>query len=153
MSGDHMEQQLCGLHTEGAFLAAEAEAERRGLTGSRPKRIQMRRVRGFRKPEGAIYVGRPSVFGNPWTTAWVIQTGLISKSHSEFAAVANYRAWLTWADDKRLSLPPDNELRRYEEQRVKLLDKLESLRGHDLMCWCPLDKPCHADVLLEIANR
>jgi hypothetical protein len=26
------------------------------------------------------------------------------------------------------------------------------LRGKDLACWCPLDQPCHADVLLEIAN-
>ena len=26
------------------------------------------------------------------------------------------------------------------------------LRGHDLACWCPLDQPCHADVLLELAN-
>lgn len=28
----------------------------------------------------------------------------------------------------------------------------EPLRGKDLACWCPLDKPCHADILLEIAN-
>jgi hypothetical protein len=28
----------------------------------------------------------------------------------------------------------------------------EQLRGKDLACWCPLDQPCHADVLLEIAN-
>jgi hypothetical protein len=27
------------------------------------------------------------------------------------------------------------------------------LRGHDLACWCPLDQPCHADVLLELANE
>lgn len=26
------------------------------------------------------------------------------------------------------------------------------LAGRDLACWCPLDQPCHADVLLEIAN-
>jgi hypothetical protein len=26
------------------------------------------------------------------------------------------------------------------------------LAGHDLACWCPLDQPCHADVLLELAN-
>ncbi|MGH6882856.1 MAG: DUF4326 domain-containing protein [Hypericibacter sp.] len=26
------------------------------------------------------------------------------------------------------------------------------LRGHDLCCYCPLDQPCHADVLLELAN-
>jgi hypothetical protein len=25
------------------------------------------------------------------------------------------------------------------------------LKGKDLACWCPLDKPCHADVLLEVA--
>lgn len=29
---------------------------------------------------------------------------------------------------------------------------LSELRGKDLACWCPLDQPCHADVLLEIAN-
>jgi hypothetical protein len=28
----------------------------------------------------------------------------------------------------------------------------DGLRGHDLCCWCSLDQPCHADVLLEIAN-
>jgi hypothetical protein len=30
---------------------------------------------------------------------------------------------------------------------------LTELAGHDLACWCPLDQPCHADVLLELANR
>lgn len=29
---------------------------------------------------------------------------------------------------------------------------LAELRGRDLACWCPLDQPCHADVLLELAN-
>ena len=29
---------------------------------------------------------------------------------------------------------------------------VSKLRGRDLMCWCPLDQPCHADVLLELAN-
>lgn len=28
----------------------------------------------------------------------------------------------------------------------------EELRGKNLACWCPLDQPCHADVLLELAN-
>ena len=36
------------------------------------------------------------------------------------------------------------------DEAVKRL--LEPLRGRDLVCWCPLDKPCHADVLLELAN-
>ena len=29
---------------------------------------------------------------------------------------------------------------------------LSELRGKDLACWCALDQPCHADVLLEWAN-
>ena len=29
---------------------------------------------------------------------------------------------------------------------------LDELRGKNLACWCPLDKPCHADILLEIAD-
>lgn len=29
---------------------------------------------------------------------------------------------------------------------------IAELRGKDLACFCPLDKPCHADVLIEIAN-
>jgi hypothetical protein len=33
---------------------------------------------------------------------------------------------------------------------AKRLD-LSELRGKDLACWCPLDQPCHADVLLELA--
>ena len=28
---------------------------------------------------------------------------------------------------------------------------LDPLRGHDLACWCPLDQPCHADILLKLA--
>lgn len=30
---------------------------------------------------------------------------------------------------------------------------LEALKGKNLACWCPLDQPCHADVLLKLANR
>ena len=32
-------------------------------------------------------------------------------------------------------------------------DVRRDLAGHDLACWCPLDEPCHADVLLDVANR
>ena len=38
------------------------------------------------------------------------------------------------------------------EQRGKVFDRLAELRGKDLACYCPLDEPCHADVLLELAN-
>lgn len=36
--------------------------------------------------------------------------------------------------------------------RRMVLERLQELRGHDLACWCRLDQPCHAEVLLELAN-
>ncbi|WP_269076435.1 DUF4326 domain-containing protein [Sphingobium cupriresistens] len=39
-----------------------------------------------------------------------------------------------------------------EARRSVILAEIANLRGKNLACWCPLDQPCHADVLLEIAN-
>jgi len=93
-----------------------------------PVRVQRKRTKGWRMPEGAVYVGRGSKWGNPYTVA---------EMGSNRAAVAAYvRSWLN--DPIRL---------------VKASHVISELKGKDLACWCPLDKPCHADVLLEIANQ
>lgn len=62
-------------------------------------------------------------------------------------AVACYRDEIT----ARLEMVnyADEDDREYGQEWV---DALAELRGHDLGCWCPLDQPCHADVLLELAN-
>ena len=89
------------------------------------ERIQLKRTKGWRKPEGAIVVARPTKWGNPWRI-----------EHDGAAKIVEvYRTYITempWNEDLRAALP--------------------ELRGHDLACWCPLDQPCHADVLLELAN-
>lgn len=36
--------------------------------------------------------------------------------------------------------------------RAFFMDRVAELRGKNLACWCALDAPCHADVLLELAN-
>ena len=77
-------------------------------------------------PKGAIYVGRPTRWGNLW------------KGSNERGRVTVVRLFREYLDD----LAP--------EKRAALL---EPLRGRDLACWCALDQPCHADVLLELANR
>jgi hypothetical protein len=95
-----------------------------------PRRVQLRRTKGWRKPPDAVVVARPSRWGNPFTA---------EDAGSRAAALVAFRT--------RLAGPP--EVRHYpsdEEIRAEL-------RGRDLACWCPLDGPCHADVLLEIANR
>lgn len=98
-------------------------------------RIQMRRTKGWRKPEGAVYVGRPSKWGNPFRigAAYCLHDDIFITPHTAQEAVMLYRAWI------------DRSLRDFP-------DLLDELRGKDLACWCPLDAPCHADVLLELAN-
>lgn len=102
---------------------------------SAPKRIQRKRVKGWTMPEGAVYVGRPGKWGNP-VSLTVIRDNIecVDEDEVRGTAVLWYRADV--ADDPAF-----------------IAEAQAELRGHDLACWCPLDQPCHADVLLELANR
>lgn len=105
----------------------------------KPKRIQMRRTKGWRKPEGAVYVGRPGKWGNPFPVG---RPGPLGRQASDNAGAAGFFADMMHDPEMRAraGYPSDEEIRR-------------DLRGKDLMCFCPLDQPCHADVLLELANK
>ena len=106
------------------------------------KRIQRRRTKGWRMPEGAVYVGRPSRWGNPFGMG----DGGNWTSLARRTVTGNFRSWLVGKHWSGWSGPAS------EARRAKILDRISDLRGHDLACWCPLDQPCHADVLLELAN-
>lgn len=90
-------------------------------------------------PRGAVYVGRtiaPSRWGNPFIAGCRVidADGAIVDVRDAAHAVALYRRWMEkWLRD--------------------FPDMLDELRGRDLACWCALDAPCHADVLLDLANR
>jgi hypothetical protein len=102
-------------------------------TGRRmPQRIQRRRIKGWRMPENTVYVGRPSIWGNPYREGQVHQIGGLAVTDD---AVLAFRLLVT---------SEGNWPYREEAKR--------ELGGKNLACWCPLTKPCHADVLLEIAN-
>ena len=94
---------------------------------SNPKRIQRSRRKGWKAPAGAVYVGRGSKWGNP------------------------YKGTADGADRARMAGMFAQLLGR-PEKALFVTEIKEELRGKDLMCWCPLDQPCHADVLLGIAN-
>jgi len=104
-------------------------------TAPNPKRIQRKRTKGWRAPAGAVSVGRPGPWGNPFVIGKPKPAAWGNREIIETAreAIDLYRAWLAVDPNKR------NSIRR-------------ELRGKDLMCWCRLDQVCHADVLLEIAN-
>lgn len=116
-----------------------------------PKRIQRKRTKGWRMPDGAVYVGRGSRFGNPYVVGRDYRIVEDTRFGPEVdqrlqridprLAKDLYRVWLSYmhtADQPRQRPAPS---------------EIESLRGKDLACWCPLDQACHADVLLEIANK
>lgn len=107
-----------------------------------PKRIQRRRSKGWRMPAGAVYVGRPTIWGNPFDDAISFQRWL---SRGEIAVSSlRDRHWFPWT-------PESNK--RLAAVRNRILERLVDLRGKNLVCWCGLDCDCHADVLLELANR
>lgn len=114
---------------------------------SEPKRIQQKRTKGWRKPEGAVSVARPSKWGNPFTVSAAIEHGYAdTQEEGREVAAGAFRDWLygdTWAAGSG----PD-----WDESRLRFLAELDEIVGKDLMCFCPLDQPCHADVLLELAN-
>lgn len=109
---------------------------------SKPVRVQRKRSKGWRMPPNTVYVGRGSPFGNPFLIG-LVHCGCRSAGecdHNMFRcsttqeAVDAYRQLLDSATNPRT------------------IARRETLRGKNLACWCPLDQPCHADVLLELAN-
>lgn len=82
-------------------------------------------------PKDAVYVGRPSRYGNPF------RVGLSSDGTTRYTAEDAVRKF-EWLLGRRLVQDP------------AFLDRL---RGRDVVCWCRLDAPCHGDVLLKYANK
>lgn len=91
-----------------------------------PIRVQLSRKKGWRMPPNTVKVSRPSKWGNPYR---VDQWG-------QQQAVTMFRDylkhWMWKASENALCL--------------------QELRGKNLACWCKPGQPCHADVLLELAN-
>lgn len=114
-----------------------------------PRRYQRRRTKGYRLPLNTVSVARPSKFGNPFKpdecrAAGYQGTDLEIKQR----CVEAFRAWLC---DKDGWLNWQGE--EAERRKTAILEGLKDLRGKNLACFCREGEPCHADVLLELANR
>lgn len=108
-----------------------------------PIRIQLRRTKGWKMPPNTVSVARGPgrSFGNPFSigSVWRNERG---NHFIEFTvcdpadAVARFKDMIGYCPRP---YPTNDEIKA-------------ALRGKNLACWCPPDQPCHADVLLEIAN-
>jgi len=134
-----------------------------------PVRIQMKRKKGFNLQEYSkslnglecILVSRPSKWGNPFRLMGdMIYVDASHRRKILSPWVLFYQTWgHTEKDVVKLfrDLLMDLNSHKIEPeiyQRFKYMrDRIFDLRGKDLVCWCPLDQPCHADILLELANE
>lgn len=109
---------------------------------SKPIRVQLKRTKGYRMPPNTMKVDRSTRWGNPFKVGeeYVREKATPGGGQSCNTVESN---------DHAVQL-----FRRFTARQVRLqIESYQELRGKNLACWCPLDHPCHADVLLEIANN
>lgn len=137
-----------------------------------PIRVQRKRTKGWKMPPNTVSVTRPGPFGNPFDfrpsdCCWLaLSYGCRGdKRGRQQASVKAFSEWVSpppkgkkmvrmergirvGTDEKSFQIGP-----RFVVGPPPTIDEIrEKLRGKNLACFCPLDQPCHADVLLELAN-
>jgi hypothetical protein len=90
-------------------------------------RIKRKRTKGWRMPDNTVNVCRPTKWGNPY---------VVGKDGDAAECVEKFR----------------NDLYHPNSRLAFDIADLVELRGKNLACFCALGAPCHADVLLSIAN-
>ncbi|MFF9240049.1 DUF4326 domain-containing protein [Streptomyces sp. NPDC014801] len=116
-----------------------------------PARIQRPHTKDWRPPANAVDVRRGTPWGSPWVvghapTGWSVNWAGAGPSSLKLIATTDTRYA---AHQMAVGL-----YREYAERTAGFTDRARvELAGRNVMCWCPPHLPCHADVLLEIANR
>jgi hypothetical protein len=109
---------------------------------AKPIRIQRSRAPGSRLHASngldIVCISRPSKWGNPFSVALGSARTAEEKRRLRARSVAEFERALLGGGSRALGFDVD--------------DVRRELRGKNLACWCPLDEPCHADVLLKVAN-
>lgn len=105
-----------------------------------PQRIQRQRVKGWRAPEGCVYVGRGSRWGNPFRVGTWYPDG----DPVELQRRATRQDIVDQFDDYAHGLLVTKPSFTVEDIR-------RELAGRDLACWCKPSQACHADLLIRIA--
>lgn len=136
-----------------------------------PRRVRLERTKGWRLPPGTVKVDRSTRWGNPFDFrspeySW-LALSYGCRADPAGRREASVRAFRDW-----IAPQPGHQTMSYERgvtmgndtasvdigPRLKvgpaptLADIIAALRGRNLACWCQPGTPCHADVLLELAN-
>ena len=141
-----------------------------------PRRVQLSRKKGWRMPENTVKVDRSTKWGNPERVV-LDQMQWDGETEDEDGNAIEHGPWLClgrgnswppedgkgyggwWFSTKREAAQKAVDMFRFRLTtdinfaRLPIANELSELRGKNLACWCPLDAACHADVLLELANK
>jgi len=105
----------------------------------KPIRVQLSRRKGWKMPANTVKVDRSTKWGNPF---------VVGEDGTRAECVRLFRLLLAGY----LCISRSSECCEAQDRFRKFAKaNIWRLRGKNLACWCPLDKPCHADVLLEAA--
>jgi len=117
------------------------------------KRVQRKRTKGYRMPENTKYVGRPTAWGNPFKLTpdgWIMYYSVNRKILDP---------WIYWSVTGGFCLTDivelyecwiKGEFKNYTD--LPNTTDIEQLKGFDLACFCPLNSPCHADILIKLLS-
>ena len=97
------------------------------------------------RPPNTVKVDRTTKWGNPFVVG---VNGTRAECVKSFQLLMG--GWITLGEPKGKDGTWHADKQRGYRKIVSRDHR--HLRGKNLACWCPLDQPCHADVLLEIAN-
>jgi len=100
-----------------------------------PERIQLRRTKGWRMPENTVKVDRTTKWGNPFVPG---KCGPFGREPIDAEGAVGFFTDMLRDDQMRAT--------------ARFPFDLSPLRGKNLACWCGPGEPCHADVLLSLAN-
>lgn len=153
------------------IVTTSASIEASPVLAEVPVRIQRSRQHKQVSPNGLpiAYVGRGTRWGNPFRLVkysdgkWAVKTDgsdrcnelLIKHCHAVYDtrdaaaidAINCYNFWLLPYTHK------EGSMMEFYQSMAQIDDAIISLKGKNLSCWCRLDEKCHADLLLELANR
>jgi hypothetical protein len=104
------------------------------------ERVRLSRAKGWRLPPDTVVVSRPGKWGNPF----------IVGTHGTRQECVHLFAYLVVAGC--VCATTVEHMRQQAAAVREMRAALTELRGKNLACWCPLTAPCHADILLAVAN-
>ena len=111
---------------------------------SAPERVQLSRKKGWKLPPNTVVVARPTKWGNPFAIKGAVEVG-IRPARAQAFVVECFDSWLR--GDRQHWMGRDSDA-----AADWMMANLPALQGKNLACWCKPGEPCHADILLELAN-